>query len=101
MPFKHYQQRDAMDCGPTCLQMVARHHGRYYPQPLLRDWCYIDREGVSLAGISDAAERIGFRTLAVKIGYDKMWQDAPLPCWCIEIKTILWSSIKSPLPTSG
>jgi ABC-type bacteriocin/lantibiotic exporter with double-glycine peptidase domain len=80
MPFKHYQQRDAMDCGPTCLQMVARHYGRYFPQPLLRDWCYIDREGVSLAGISEAAERIGFRTIAVKIDYEKMCADAPMPC---------------------
>jgi ATP-binding cassette, subfamily B, bacterial len=80
MPFKHYQQRDTMDCGPTCLQMVARHHGRYFPQHLLRDWCYIDREGVSLAGISEAAERIGFRTIAVKIDYEKMCADAPMPC---------------------
>ena len=80
MPFQHYPQRDAMDCGPTCLRMVARHYGRLYALPLLREWCYIDREGVSLSGISEAAERVGLRTLAVRVDYDKLHEDAPLPC---------------------
>ncbi|MDD4673853.1 MAG: cysteine peptidase family C39 domain-containing protein [Bacilli bacterium] len=30
MPFPHYSQLDAMDCGPTCLRMIARHHGKHY-----------------------------------------------------------------------
>jgi len=38
------------------------------------------REGVSLLGISDAAEAIGFRTLGVKIPFDKLFKDAVLPC---------------------
>lgn len=80
MSFKHYQQRDAMDCGPTCLRMVAKHHGRLYPLPLLRDWCFIDREGVSLAGISEAAERVGLRTMAVRIDFEMLAENAPLPC---------------------
>lgn len=28
MSFPIYQQPDHMDCGPTCLRMVARYHGR-------------------------------------------------------------------------
>lgn len=25
--FSHYRQLDAMDCGPTCLRMIAKHYG--------------------------------------------------------------------------
>jgi ATP-binding cassette subfamily B protein len=28
--FPHYRQHDAMDCGPTCLRMIAAHYGRVY-----------------------------------------------------------------------
>jgi ATP-binding cassette subfamily B protein len=54
------------DCGATCLRMVARHHGRHYSLEYLRELSYLDREGVSLMGISDAAEKIGLRTLGSK-----------------------------------
>ncbi len=69
-----------MDCGATCLRMIARHYGRYYSLDYLRELTYLDREGVSLLGISDAAEAIGMHTLAVKIGYDRLAEDIPLPC---------------------
>ena len=66
-PFKSYKQLDSMDCGPTCLRMVAKHYGKSYSLPFLREKCYIDKAGVSLKGISEAAELIGLRSLAVKI----------------------------------
>ncbi len=56
-----------MDCGPTCLRMVAKYFGKSYSLPFLREKCYIDKAGVSLKGISEAAELIGLRSLAVKI----------------------------------
>lgn len=56
-----------MDCGPTALRMIAKYHGKSYSLPFLREKCYIDRAGVSLKGISEAAEAIGFRSLAVKV----------------------------------
>lgn len=58
-----------MDCGPTCLRMIAKYHKRSYSLEFLREKCHLSREGVSLLGISDAAERIGFRTVAVKIPF--------------------------------
>jgi len=64
-------QLDARDCGPACLHTIARHHGKRHSLPVLREYCHINREGVSLLGISDAAEKIGFRTMGVKISYDK------------------------------
>lgn len=69
-----------MDCGPTSLRMIARHYGKSYSLEYLRTRSYITREGVSLLGISEAAEDIGFRTLAVKVGVEKLVKDAPLPC---------------------
>lgn len=71
MPFPFTRQRDAMDCGPACLKMITDHHGQSFSLPYLRDRCGITRRGVSLEGISDAAEQIGFRTMGVKIGYYK------------------------------
>ena len=69
-----------MDCGPSCLRMIAKHHGRNYSVQTLRERSYITREGVSMLGTSDAAESIGFRTMGVKIGLDKLAKESPLPC---------------------
>ncbi|MBL3657013.1 peptidase domain-containing ABC transporter [Fulvivirga sp. 2943] len=68
-----------MDCGPTCLRIIAKHYGKNYSLQSLRKKSHITREGVSLLGISDAAEAIGFRTLAAKIQYDKLQKEAPTP----------------------
>ncbi|MCD4725936.1 MAG: peptidase domain-containing ABC transporter [Bacteroidales bacterium] len=78
--FPFYKQLDAMDCGPSCLRMIAKHHGRNYSVQTLRERSHITREGVSLLGTSDAAESIGFRTMGVKIGLDKLAKESPLPC---------------------
>lgn len=65
--FPFYQQLDSMDCGPTCLRMIAKYFGKSYSLPFMREKCYIDKAGVSLKGISEAAELIGLRTMAVQI----------------------------------
>jgi len=79
MPFTHYKQPDQMDCGPTCLRMVAKHYGRNFKLQTLRKLCEINREGVSLLGISDAAEKTGFRSLGVKLNVAQL-KEAELPC---------------------
>ena len=78
--FPHYRQLDSMDCGPTCLRMIAKYYGRTYSPQTLRERSFITREGVSMLGISDAAESIGFRTLAVRITLKQLREDVPLPC---------------------
>ena len=80
MKFAFYHQHDAMDCGPACLQMVARHYGKKYRIATLREKCFITRDGVSLLGISDAAEAIGFDTLGVQLSFGQLATEAPLPC---------------------
>lgn len=76
---KFFKQSDAMDCGPTCLQIIATFHGRYYSLDTLRRYSHITREGVSMMGISDASEVIGFRSLGVKVEYNKLLKEQPVP----------------------
>lgn len=80
MSFPTYRQLDSMDCGPTCLRIIAAYYGRVWSLQTLRDKCHISREGVSLLGISDAAEAIGFRTMGVKISFEQLCDEAVLPC---------------------
>lgn len=80
MSFPFERQPDAMDCGPTCLKMVAAYHGRKLSLQSLREKSYITREGVSFLGLSEAAESIGLRTIGIKIPFSKLKQDVPLPC---------------------
>lgn len=78
--FPHFRQLDAMDCGPTCLRMIVQYYGKSYSLQFLRERSFISREGVSMLGISDAAEAIGFRTSGVRISLKQLTEDVPLPC---------------------
>ena len=78
--FPHYIQLDAMDCGPTCLRMISKYYGRRYNLQFLRERSHITREGVSMLGISEAAEAIGFRTMGVRITLDQLSNEVQLPC---------------------
>lgn len=78
--FPLYNQLDSMDCGPTCLRMVAKYYGKSYSLQTLRERSFITRQGVSMLGISEAAESIGFRTNGVKITLSQLKKEAPLPC---------------------
>ena len=72
-------QMDAKDCGPASLKMVAKYFGRYYSLQYLRDKCGITKEGVSLLGISAAAESIGLHTAAFKCTIDEVMMKVPFP----------------------
>ena len=78
--FPHYAQLDAMDCGPTCLRMIAKYYGRNYTLQTLRSKSFITREGVSMLGISDAAESIGFRTTGLRTTFNQLAEEKPFPC---------------------
>lgn len=69
-----------MDWGPTCLRMVAKYYGKSYSLQYLRSRSYITREGVSMLGISDAAESIGFRTKGYRLSWEQLRDEVPLPC---------------------
>ena len=77
--FPTYIQADAKDCGPTCLKIVGKHYGKTINIQQLRDFSETTREGSNLLFLSDAAEKIGFRTLGVKLNLERL-NEAPLPC---------------------
>ncbi|WP_373804352.1 cysteine peptidase family C39 domain-containing protein [Bacteroides heparinolyticus] len=80
MKFPSYIQLDGMDCGAACLQIISKYYGRYFSQQTMRELCHITRNGVSLRGISDAAETIGYRTIGTKLTWEQLQNDAMLPC---------------------
>lgn len=78
--FVNYLQLDNMDCGPTCLRMIAKFYGCEYSSEYLRNNTFITKEGVSMLDLSDAAEKIGFRTMGVMITLNQLRTEVPLPC---------------------
>lgn len=77
--FPNYRQNDEKDCGATCLRIVAKFYNREFPIEYLRQLSETTRDGASLLGISEAAEKIGFHSLGIKIGY-KQLSEVHLPC---------------------
>ncbi|WP_196830675.1 peptidase domain-containing ABC transporter [Flavobacterium sp. CG_9.1] len=77
--FPNYIQADFKDCGPTCLKIISKHYGKNINIQELRDFSETTREGSNLLFLSDAAEKIGFRTLGVKLNVKRL-EEAPLPC---------------------
>ena len=80
MGFPNYKQLDIMDCGPTCLRIIAKYYKRNFEVQYLREKSFITRAGVSMLGISDAAESIGFRTNGVQLTFDQLVKEKPIPC---------------------
>jgi ATP-binding cassette subfamily B protein len=60
--------------------MIAKHGGKTYTVQKLREMCPATRAGVSMLGISDAAEKLGFKTIGVRLNFEKLAEDVPLPC---------------------
>jgi ATP-binding cassette subfamily B protein len=77
--FPTYRQADSKDCGPTCLKIVSKYYGKTLNIQQLREFSETTREGSNLLFLSDAAEKIGFRTLGVKLNVESL-EEAPLPC---------------------
>ncbi|MFV8377084.1 peptidase domain-containing ABC transporter [Flavobacterium sp. LB1P62] len=76
--FPYYHQPDEKDCGPTCLKIIAKYYGKIASIQVLRNYSETIRNGSNLGLISDAAEKLGFRTLGVKLNLIKL-SEVPLP----------------------
>ena len=80
MKFPLTIQLGARDCGPACLKMVADYYGQHYAIDFLREKCHITKVGVSMLGISEAAEAIGFHSVGAKMDIEQLKdivQDVP------------------------
>ena len=78
--FVHYHQYDVMDCGPSCLRIIAKHYGREFSIEQLRKACFKGRQGVTLLQMSTAAEQIGLHSVGVILSWEQMCEEAILPC---------------------
>ncbi|OQP63425.1 ABC transporter ATP-binding protein [Niastella vici] len=78
--FPFFKQLDAKDCGPTCIRMIARFYKKDYPLSYIRDLCNIGKEGVSVLGINNAAEQLGFNSVALKASFSVLEKQIQLPC---------------------
>lgn len=76
---KFTRQFDKMDCGPACIRMVASHYGKDYPLSYLRSLSHLTREGVSVAGIRDALEKIGADSASFEMTMEQLRTKCPLP----------------------
>ncbi|WP_303023596.1 peptidase domain-containing ABC transporter [uncultured Parabacteroides sp.] len=78
--FPYIKQPDAMECGATCLRMISKYYDKEYSAETMQELCVVTREGVSLLGMSDAAEYLGFRTVCGRLTLEKLVTQRPFPC---------------------
>lgn len=70
---------DEMDCGATCLRIIFKHYGKLVSIHKIRKLCQTNKIGVNLLGISEAAEKLGFRTYGVRLSIEQL-KEIELPC---------------------
>jgi len=60
--------------------MISKYHGRSFDIAYLREISNLAPDGTTMGGLADAAEKIGFSTLALSVSYDDLSSQIPLPC---------------------
>ncbi|MEO8239239.1 MAG: peptidase domain-containing ABC transporter [Flavobacterium sp.] len=108
--FPNFIQADSKDCGPTCLKIISKYYGKNVNIQELRNYSETTREGSNLLLLSDAAEKIGFRTLGAKLSVVEL-DEMPMPCilhWnnnhyvvLYEVKKLKFEKIKKKLGRIG
>lgn len=91
--FPKIKQLDIKDCGPACLSLITRYYKRPISIKRLREACGKGQQGVSLLGITKAAENLGFRTSPVKASFRDFKAQATLPCvvhWDNNHFVVIW-----------
>ncbi|MEZ7528496.1 peptidase domain-containing ABC transporter [Cloacibacterium normanense] len=78
--FPFYKQPDTKDCGPACLRIISKYYGKAIALQEIRNLSETTREGSSLMGLSEASEKLGFRSLGVQIDFKTLVEEVPLPC---------------------
>lgn len=77
--FPSYRQLDEMDCGTTCLRIIAKYHGRIFSKQFIDKKAYKGKSGVNLLNLSDSADIIGFRSMSIKCNYELLLKEQPDP----------------------
>lgn len=58
--FHFYKQLNAMDCGPTCLRMIAKAYGRHFSADTLRQMTGFSKSGSPSWVLAIQQKRLGF-----------------------------------------
>lgn len=70
---------DQMDCGATCLRILFKYYGQVVSIHKIRKFTQTTKNGVNLLGISEAAEKLGFRTYGIRLNLEQL-KEVELPC---------------------
>ena len=68
-----------MQCGIACLSMICSHYKKGYSIETLSKYCFATTEGVSLLGISEAANKLGLHTVCGRLSINQLSQ-VERPC---------------------
>jgi ATP-binding cassette subfamily B protein len=77
-PIKPTGQHDGNDCGAACLCSVARAFGYHAPLSRIRQLTSTERNGTSVMGIVEGAEKMGLIAKGIK-GPPEALRSAPVP----------------------
>lgn len=77
--FPGYRQLDQMDCGPTCIKMITEFFGRDFHLDYLREISFLQKGGVSLAGLAEALGELGIESVGIKANLEELINEVPLP----------------------
>ena len=78
--FPNYRQLDGKDCGPSCIQIIAKYYGKFVSLQEIRELSSISKEGLSLYELGLTAERLGLKSLPIKATLSNLLAEIPLPC---------------------
>jgi len=79
--FPFFKQTIDTECGPSCLKMIANFYDKDIHIEVINELTHLDSiVGTSLLNLSDAATSIGLKNMGVRIDYNQLKNDAPLPC---------------------
>ncbi|WP_418122866.1 peptidase domain-containing ABC transporter [Chryseobacterium sp. PTM-20240506] len=78
--FPFLRQLDSQDCGVTCIRMIAKYYGINISNtnPVLVESNLL-KQGITISDLNDTAKKLGFNTLVVKLDFEKMINNVPLP----------------------
>ncbi|PLK46108.1 peptidase domain-containing ABC transporter [Emticicia sp. TH156] len=74
------RQLESLDCGPTCLKMIAGYHGRDISLDYLRRVCKTAKLGTSLKGMSEGARMINMESMSLELSLPDLKKLASYPC---------------------
>ena len=65
--FPNYKQHDFKDRGPTCLKIISRYYKKVISVQQHRNLSETNRNSSSLLNLSNASEKIGYRSIGAKL----------------------------------